>query len=652
MTEGERRSDAVARGTVALAWIPAVLGGSGAYRYVTGRGLGEGLVVVAIALAPGLLWAVRGWSSSGRWRTVATWLSLGFPLAAVLAWALDAGPFGGLVTVGGGDAGNHILQQRAFVDGEPATYMGFVALYAWNHWLGVATGADAFETLRITFLATAAALSVLPVGLWVARGRGAAWFVPMALALNLVLLGPLLHYHQADGFFPHLVAAVIPVATWLVVGGASSPAARLAALAFGAVAYRFTYGLNLGDFLFAAACAAAWEASTALGGARRVWALAAAGFAVTAASSWVQVIPLFRVSDGAVLPSRFASLVPAMLAVPAVVLGVRRYLPGPAARWMVFPFAFLGSTLAVLGALRLAGVPFFYYAWKYIFHAEILAISLLVAAIPVGIAGVWEAHAGTVRVRWSRVVARWRSEPRFGATRLVAVAVAVAGALAVAGVALAVFLPAYRRAGGIPLRLVELWSSTLFVPAVVVFAAVYDRVRWRGIVWALLALGALAGIHASEVPYRTSYSDRLRSSPPWREVGPLSDRVADRLIEQVLAERGHHFGGLLTYPWPTSNFANALHGGRAGWGVYLDGQVGPHEGECVFWSAHPDLLDRMYALNPEKGFPVRSALQRLQTDARRECRDYTPTWSTRRSERLCWVCYGAEGAALEGRAKP
>ena len=648
MTEGERRSDAVARGTVALAWIPAVLGGSGAYRYVLGRGLGEGLVVAAIALAPGLLWAVRGWSSSGRWRTVATWLGLGFPVAAALAWALDAGPFGGLVTVGGGDAGNHLLQQRAFVDGEPSIYMGFVALYAWSHWLGMATGADAFETLRITFLATAAALSVLPVGLWVARGRGAAGFRPVALAVHVVLLGPLRHYQQADGFCPHLVAAVIPVATWLVVGGASSPAARLAALALGAAAYRFTYGLNLGDFLFASACAAAWEASTALGGARRVWALAAAGFAVTAVSSWVQVVPLFRVSDGAVLPSRFASLVPAMLAVPAVVWGVRRYLPGPAARWMVFPFAFLGSTLAVLGALHLAGIPFFYYAWKYIFHAEILAISLLVAAIPVGIAGVWESHPEPVRMRWARIVARWRSAPHFGAFRLLF----LAGVVVAVAAAVLAYSSIYRWAAAIPLRGVEGWASTLVVPAVVVFAALYGRVRWRGLVWAMLALGALAGIRASETPYRTSYSDRLRRSPPWREVGPLSDRVADRLIEQVLAERGHHFGGLLTYPWPTSNFANALHGGRAGWGVYLDGQVGPHEGECVFWSAHPDLVERMEGLNPEKDFPVRRALQRLHVDARRECRDYAPTWSTRRSERLCWVCYGLGGSASEGSAKP
>lgn len=388
-TDGFQRACLAA---LAVVGVPAL---SGPFRAALGVPLGVGLAMSAVAVgAVGALWARRAprrAAADGR-----TWLGLGMAGAGAIATlAVLYNPrFDGLVTVGGGDAGAHAAWALHFARVNPGEYFGFVSTYALWHWLG-ALGFDAFERERGGFYLTAAAVMVAAgYGVRVALARGS----PLRVAVGWGAIGlaaacrfafwPVLHYHQADGFYGHLFALVPLLAAWLAYGQLADARARAAVLVAGVGVMRFTYGLNLGDLALASAALLAWEAIGAGAGRIRVAFLGlAAALAIGAVVAYVQLLPLGEIEAGFV-PTRLGWLIPGVGLLAAGLLASLRLgaIAAPAARRLAaFAGAFgavnLAGQLAYLGA----GLTPRYYFYKYGLHAVVL---VLVAWLAVGAATV------------------------------------------------------------------------------------------------------------------------------------------------------------------------------------------------------------------------------------------------------------------------
>ncbi len=189
-----------------------------------------------------------------------------------LGWALVAATFGlaanwlynpffdGMVSVGGGDNGVHVREMMTWLRSDPTTYGGCVGMHALAWWLERALGWTAFESFRVIFYLTVLWVVSLPclavlgssnesssAGLAV---TAAAWLALTLWSAARYLL-PVLGYQQADGFMAHLFALVPLIAAWLVDVLVRARLLRVAGLLLSLAAYRYSYALNLGDFVIA-----------------------------------------------------------------------------------------------------------------------------------------------------------------------------------------------------------------------------------------------------------------------------------------------------------------------------------------------------------------------------------------------------------------
>ena len=171
-------------------------------------------------------------------------------------------PFRGLVSVGGGDAGNHIHVIKTFFGRDPELYQGFVGFHTICFWLKNLASYSSFESFRIIFygeLLFLIILQLLCLGSLVNQVSVKEYF---SLSLMLFLCNfypaqkiflPICHYLQGAGFYPHLFGFLVPVLFVLLLTYARDFIDQLFLVIVGAVLYRYTYGLNLGDFFIASA---------------------------------------------------------------------------------------------------------------------------------------------------------------------------------------------------------------------------------------------------------------------------------------------------------------------------------------------------------------------------------------------------------------
>ncbi|MFP2927793.1 hypothetical protein ACLESO_21855 [Pyxidicoccus sp. 3LG] len=500
-----------------------------------------------------------------------TWRMLGIPA------------MGGLVSIGGGDAGNHAALRLDFVTHTPGTYQGFILFHTVAYALERLFGLDAFASFRAAFYMVPAVFAVaLTSGLEVVTGRlwrtaRAMVAAQVALLVGTVgvwafLLLRLLHYPQADGFYAHLFGLVPLVLAWLAYGLPRSPWARCIALAAFTVFYRYTYGLNLPDFLFTGGVLVLLEGPR-FGPRFRRWTwpvglvlLAAAGYA------WWRLLPLAPATGGFLAHSYERAL--RVQCWTVVGLGVVRFLvprgEGVERRLLDFVLLFAGVNALVQLAYLKAGLPTEYYFHKYGYHAVVLLLCALLLTAS------------------ARVGALFQSQP-----------------------------PRARA-----------WSVGL---AVLV---------------AIMLVEVTRGWGRAFRAYEFSYEERARGTPPFQSLEPLEDRGATALIRRVLRDEHKRFGGLLTPSWPRLNFSNVALGWvpddwstRNGhWFTFEHGTVREGPGTCVFWEASPADWEGYRRITGEGNPGMEASVQRLHARSDKVCQDHPAPWVPGGTRTLCYRC--------------
>ncbi|WP_224371177.1 hypothetical protein [Hyalangium versicolor] len=563
---------------------------SGLFRAALGvgisTGLGLGVIVAGAVLA--LVFLSGRPKVEDRFLLVQSVLVLAAAMVIVV-WALYTPAFEGMVSVGGGDAGNHVSLKRHFIETEPDTYQKFVTFYALTHWLEVFFGLDAFESFRAGFyaipllvtlclLAALAAVSRAGADRGKAPARLAQWlFLAGFGVLGTNILFRVLHYHQADGFYVHLFGLVPTVLCWVLFGLSRTRALRVAMLLFAIVLHRFTYGLNLGDVAAVSAVLTAVEAGGVSHSKRLRWGLIAlaVGLGGAAAFAYRTLWQLHPVWGAIIAPE-----IHAMIRGEAFLTVLLLILPF-AARRMGLPLGAEGARLAryagVFGAintfiqflyLRMGFKPE-YYLFKYHLHGMVLVFGAALVLI--------SALAAQALVQWGQ------RKPRASH---------------------AVLVP-----------LVALWGIALF------------------------------NLYAACRPYRDSFHERRFGTPPWRWLQPLVDREGQRRIEATLAREGAAFGGLLAPSWPLMNFMNASLRRTVdadpllfGWLQYTHGRVRQEPGFCVFWYATDADFAGYAADQAEQGGELADVTQALHNLTGRRCEDYRAGWDEQLALRLCYLC--------------
>src|SRR5262249_38145330 len=160
-----------------------------------------------------------------------------------------------------------------------------------------------------------------------------------------------------------------------------------------------------------------------------------------------------------------------------------------------------------------------------------------------------------------------------------------------------------------------------------------------------LAVGGLVLARVSVQPYWRPYVERLRGTPPWRALQPLSDPEALARIPLVLRTEQKTFGGYLDPSWPLANAMNAALDFPGDWTVWDVGQRQFDGGgtilgatTCVFWSDGEDRAYQRLAGGFGQGTAQSRARLRALPDVR--CVDYRASWGERVERRLCWHCGG------------
>ena len=182
--------------------------------------------------------------------TFAMWAVLSCAASAIFVWAMWHPLYDGLPSVGGGDAGQHVYFASRFFDSAPDIYQGFVATYGIAYIFHDLLGLDWFETFRALFYATGILILIIIVASALPRSwksPGFPVFLFGGFYIAQYLLFPILHYLQADGFYPQLVSAFALLAACLLYDRSLSWFEKTAALATLIFFTRYTYGLNLAD---------------------------------------------------------------------------------------------------------------------------------------------------------------------------------------------------------------------------------------------------------------------------------------------------------------------------------------------------------------------------------------------------------------------
>lgn len=567
-----------------LLWLlPGAL--AGVLRAALGLPLWVGALVGAGAAA-GITWRVV---SRGRpWPTqvpLALVQGLYLAVAAGVTWRMLGIPvMGGLVSVGGGDAGNHAALRADFVSHVPGAYQGFTFFHTVTYGLEWLLGLDAFSSFRAGFYLVPAVLAVaLAAGLECVSGRlwrsgraqvaAQAGLLVATAAVWPFLLLRWLHYHQADGFYPHLFGLVPLVLAWLAYGLPRSAWSRCAALAVFTVFYRYTYGLNLADFLVTCAVLVAVEDTRSFGPRYRwgAW-LVGLGLLGAAAYAYWRLLPLAQLSGGLVPHSHERALRVQSWTVVALLV-VRFFSPRQESverRLLDFAVLFGGVNALVQWAYLRAGLPVDYYFLKYGLHALVLLLCALMLAASVRVGALFQ--TGLPRAwRWDVVLA----------------------------VLVAIGLTEVTRGWGRAFR-----------------------------------------------AYEESYWERVRGEPPFHSLEPLEDRGATALIRQVLRDEGKHFGGLLSPSWPRVNFSNVALGWvpddwasvNGHWPLFSGGRVRLGSGLCVFWEASADDWPRYQQVSVDNGSALVDVVRALQARPDTVCRDYAAPWVPGGSRTLCYRC--------------
>ena len=520
---------------------------SGPVRSITGLGIGSALVVAMIAaLAFGfyIYHAVcqTEFESAelANFKLIQSASTAGAALTILLAAAssilLFHFPFHGLVSVGGGDAGNHVHFISKFINDAPEINQGFSSFYSTAYWLETLFSLNSFQAFRAAFYLEIIILCALFSAVSSSHFRSAEifnssrrQFITLAALLAAILvpahriLLPLVHYLQADGFYPQLFGLIPLLIVWAIYTLVPARPYRWVGLCAVIVWYRYSYGLNLGDLLLTFSILVLWDKlrrfSVSL---HDLGAIATAGGAAAAAIYCYGQLLVILPIPGAVAQISIAGAAVGLLLLSASFF----FAPGQTDRDdSIFRFPAVFSLINGFVPLLLlfnSEHPT-YYLFKYSFHGVVLAV----------LANVLLCSVLICRIIWQPD----RNKP-IGNLR--------AGAI-------------------LACSFCGLWL-----------------------------------LNSAYRPLRPSYLDRISGKISSDLIYPLSDEGARREIELVLRQENRKFGGLITPSWPISNFLNSSFGYYGALGLYRHGIIKPDPGYCVFFENGPEALKQYDKLKLEK----------------------------------------------------
>lgn len=395
MSEWFRRGCPPPLAVVLLAVAPLVL--AGPLRAITRLPLWLTALVwaVAVAVIARRMRPALALPPAERWRSV---VRVGVPLflAAAAVFLLYSHWFGGLVNYAGADGGNHVAMRNRFATVTPGIYNAFVSLYSLWYLVGRLTGTNVFWSLAIVFYLQVALVAMLPcfvafatlereplpARVWIAAVASCA---VLFLVAGGIVVWPLEHYHQADGFWAHLFGLLPLVAAWTFDALARPAWLRAIGLVAGVALLRFTYGLNLVDVLVAAGALLLLEARRGPRWAKLGAALLAAGMVAASVVFLRRLIPLFK--DYGWILEYDPRLVIMGMAVALAACVVAAGWGGLAAE-LRYPIAFGAMTTAMFGALLIWQPRQPYYVYKYPLYGVVLLALALVVALTSAIARV------------------------------------------------------------------------------------------------------------------------------------------------------------------------------------------------------------------------------------------------------------------------
>lgn len=476
----------------------------------------------------------------------------------------------GMVSVGGGDAGNHVQFLHEFVSRSPHAYNSFVNFYSCVQTLKWLLGLDDFEAFRLIFYSEALILIVIIFSALVSAAEEKnTWRSQFTLLLlfsvllaypALHVIFPIMHYLQADGFYPQLFGLIPLFGMWLVYGVVTAPTVRIAAFFLLIVISRYTYGLNLGDLVMTAAAILALEAFCSFKRPFSNWLFLSVFPLIFAALYIYKSLFIIYPMQGATVPvSVEMVLMGTALLLASLLFALQSGTPTAIfTRLIFFSFSFsLSALLPQLLALAL-GLQKTYYLYKYnIYSSVLLSVTALTAA--------------SVLV-----------QHQFGSTPL-----------------------------------------TFFDVSRFVF-------RKFGL---LLPMGVgLFLLGNAYEPYYVTFKERIRRERTLVNIQPLVDRGAWEFINQVLASRQKSFGGFIPTPsWPLSRFMNSSFGfylpvapHNQALAFYPGLKLRFQDGRCVFWNSAESDIRALNSLTDNEASPL---FDSLSSKFEKEIGTYLVPWS-------------------------
>ena len=506
---------------------------SGACRGLTTLPLPLATIITAIVIA-GFVFAPRSKSPQidpfHRSEPLKNRISeLGFLIAtsAMFFFALYHPGFHGLVSVGGGDAGNHVYYKNIFVTSASDVNQGFVSFYGLVYWLERLFDLNDFSAIRAGFYLTIFALlsifTALITTLSASEGPVSRSRLPIIFLLVLLLgfvpayriVLPILHYLQADGFFPQFFGLLPLFLTWYLYVHSRHSLAVVLTLFSGALWYRYTYGLNLGDLLLAI-CLLTLLALIRL--------IKAEAPLIT--KNRRDKILLFGCTSASFLAALFCYLkLSTVISLPGAT--IKTDLPTALAGIILMSLSLLASVDisqseerkkaltfgAAIGIASCAPLMLFlhyadapnYYLYKYLLHAAVL-------------------------------------------------------------VTCAVLIN----------------SAFTLLQCIVEFKA---RSFTRPVIILLLSFSGLWSLKESYLSYSPAFRERIKHQVKNELISPLVDLKAWEIIDSKLKSSGKKMGGYVTSSWPVSNFMNSAFGLHGEYPFYKDAKVIVLPGYCSFWES-------------------------------------------------------------------
>lgn len=324
--------------------------------------------------------------------------------------------WGALVSTGGGDVGDHVFYISRLERDAAAQYNSLIVFHSFAWWWKRLTGGDYYSTFAVLFWSATTLLVAALVSRSFAevvpylRPRevksgllGIAAVLAVALLPFEMILLPVLHILQGEGYYPQLWGLLPLVAAWLLYSVLEKPIGRAIALGLALIVYRYTYTLNLGEFVFTSAVLLACEFSRYLPRHRlQRWAIfGCLVLGVLASYRIFSTLLVLLRNGGATKPTEVWYVIAATASMGAALAFDVGRAPTASVRSRSASFVALFALIsaAVQATYLCFGLPEFYYFYKFGIHPLWIAAAAVTVHLPATLLRIWQISRGRNRAQ-------------------------------------------------------------------------------------------------------------------------------------------------------------------------------------------------------------------------------------------------------------